>query len=68
MRYESESIEYKSEFHDGIYKEVTAFANTDGGVIYIGVDDDGNPVGIKDMDETYTRPAAISPIISNPRA
>lgn len=32
-----------------------AFANTDGGVIYIGVDDNGNVVGIDNVDDTYTR-------------
>lgn len=39
MQYESERIEYKSQMIDDIYKEVIAFANTEGGVIYIGVDD-----------------------------
>ena len=37
MQYESERIEYKSQMIDDIYKEVIAFANTDGGVIYIGI-------------------------------
>ena len=46
MQYESERIEYKSQLVDDIYKEVIAFANTDGGVIYIGVDDQGNVTGI----------------------
>ena len=30
MQYESERIEYKSQLTDEIYKEVIAFANTDG--------------------------------------
>ena len=55
MQYESERIEYKSQMVDDIYKEVIAFANTDGGVIYLGIDDKGNLVGIDDVDETYTR-------------
>ena len=42
MQYESERIEYKSQMIDDIYKEVIAFANTDGGVIYLGIDDKGN--------------------------
>ena len=37
MQYESERIEYKSQMIDDIYKEVIAFANTEGGVIYIGI-------------------------------
>ena len=55
MQYESERIEYKSQMIDDIYKEVIAFANTDGGVIYIGIDDKGNFTGIDNVDETYTR-------------
>lgn len=55
MQYESEHVEYKSQMIDDIYKEVIAFANTDGGVIYIGIDDHGNVTGIDNVDETYTR-------------
>ena len=54
MQYESEHIEYKSQMVDDIYKEVIAFANTDGGVIYIGIDDQGHVTGIDNIDETYT--------------
>ena len=55
MQYENERVEYKSQLVDDIYKEVIAFANTEGGVIYIGIDDQGNAVGIENVDETYTR-------------
>lgn len=55
MQYESKRIEYKSQMVNDIYKEVVAFANTDGGVIYIGIDDNGNLTGIDNVDETYTR-------------
>ena len=55
MQYENERIEYKSQMIDDIYKEVIAFANTDGGIIYIGIDDQGNLTGIDNVDETYTR-------------
>lgn len=55
MQYESKHIEYKSQMIDDIYKEVIAFANTDGDIIYIGIDDQGNVTGIDDVDETYTR-------------
>ena len=69
MQYESERIEYKSQMIDDIYKEVIAFANTDGGVIYIGIDDKGNLTGIDNVDETYTRPTngirdAIAPDVT----
>ncbi|MGN0714986.1 MAG: RNA-binding domain-containing protein, partial [Anaerovoracaceae bacterium] len=55
MQYESERIEFKSQMIDDIYKEVIAFANTDGGIIYLGIDDKGNLIGIDHVDETYTR-------------
>lgn len=55
MQFESERIEYKSQMIDDIYKEVIAFANTDGGVIYLGIDDKGDLIGIDNVDETYTR-------------
>lgn len=55
MTFESENIEYKREYVDGICKEVVAFANTNGGRIFVGVDDNGNPVGLEDIDGTYTR-------------
>ena len=55
MTFEAENIEFKLQVTDEIYKEVIAFANTDGGTIYIGIDDNGNAVGIDNVDETYTR-------------
>ena len=55
MLYENENTEFKSALTGDIYKEVIAFANNGGGVIYIGVDDNGNETGVADVDETYTR-------------
>ncbi|MCD8346312.1 MAG: putative DNA binding domain-containing protein [Oscillospiraceae bacterium] len=55
MIYENENTEFKVRFTDEIYKEVVAFANTDGGSIYVGVDDGGNPVGLEDVDGEMTR-------------
>lgn len=55
MQYESERIEYKSQMLEDLYREVIAFANSNGGVIYIGIDDQGNLTGIDNVDETYTR-------------
>lgn len=36
---------------DRIAREIIAFANTDGGTILLGVDDDGTVVGLRDADE-----------------
>ena len=53
--FETESIEFKSQFTEEIYKEVIAFANTDGGILYIGIDSEGNAVGLDNVDQEYTR-------------
>lgn len=55
MNYETENIEFKSGFTEEIYKEVIAFANTDGGILYIGIDNDGNAVGLNNVYDEYTR-------------
>ena len=55
MNFETENIEFKSGFTEEIYKEVIAFANTDGGVLYLGIDYDGNAVGLSKIDDEYTR-------------
>ncbi len=50
MTSEGLKIEYKREYVEDIKKTVIAFANTNGGKIYIGVDDDGSIRGILDYD------------------
>lgn len=48
---ESNRIEYKRELTDALERTVVAFLNShEGGVIYIGVDDDGETVGIANDD------------------
>ncbi len=47
---ESETIELKEVVVDDIKKEIIAFANCDGGKLYIGVQDDGTVVGLDDPD------------------
>ena len=55
MNYETENIEFKASYTDNIYKEIIAFANTEGGTLYIGVDNNGVACGINDIDDVYTR-------------
>jgi len=55
MKYETERIEFKSQWNEACCKEVIAFANSDGGTLYIGVDDNGVEVGMEAADETYTQ-------------
>ena len=47
---ESEVVELKSEIIGDLCKEIIAFANTKGGTLYIGVADDGQVIGIENMD------------------
>ena len=55
MNFETDRIEYKSQFTEEIYKEVIAFANTDGGNVYVGIDNGGNAIGVNDVDKEYNR-------------
>ena len=52
---ESSNTEFKREYTESIRKAVVAFANTDGGCIYIGVEDDGTAVGVADVDDVQKR-------------
>jgi len=45
---EHQNIEYKESWHEEHLKWVCGFANAQGGVIFIGKDDNGNVVGIED--------------------
>jgi ATP-dependent DNA helicase RecG len=48
---ETVQIELKAELNESVKKEIIAFANTDGGKIYIGIDDDGNVIGLKNAKQ-----------------
>ena len=49
------NTELKREYTDDIKKTVIAFANTDGGDIYIGINDDGSVEGVNDADSTMLK-------------
>ena len=49
------TTELKREYTDDIKKTVVAFANTRGGELLIGVEDDGTVIGIPDVDGTMLR-------------
>ena len=65
MKYEeSDKIELKQEMVDDLDKEIIAFLNTHGGIIYIGVDDNGNVVGVpQNLRDKYDE--KVSAIITN---
>lgn len=48
---ETQNIEYKLILTENLEKEVVAFLNHIGGVIYIGIDKSGNTVGVEDADQ-----------------
>ena len=48
---ESETVELKSIVVDDIKKEIVAFANCNGGRLYVGVNDDGTVVGLDNPDD-----------------
>ena len=52
---ESKTVEYKREYIDDIKYTVIAFANTDGGKLYIGMEDDGQVYGVPDPDGIMLR-------------
>ena len=51
LQREDLTTEFKREFVDDVKLAVLAFANTNGGVLYIGVDDDGSICGVANPDE-----------------
>ena len=42
-------------------KEIVAFANSEGGTLYLGVDDDGSVVGVDDADAAFQTLVNICP-------
>lgn len=45
---ETHNVEFKESWRDEYIKYVSGFANAHGGTLYVGVDDKGNVVGVKD--------------------
>lgn len=50
--FENNTTEFKREYTDNIKYSAVAFANTEGGKIFIGITDDGTVAGIENPDET----------------
>lgn len=56
MKYEESSVlELKEQINTDFKKEIIAFANTDGGEIYIGVSRDGSITGVEDAEAEMER-------------
>lgn len=52
---EGKTIEFKREYMDDIKYAVIAFANTEGGKLYIGINDDGTICGVSDVDNNMLK-------------
>ena len=52
---EDSRTEFKIKLVDDLEESVIAFLNKDGGSIYIGVDDNGNIVGLKNNMDLFQR-------------
>lgn len=52
---ESSTVEFKRELTDRVKHEIIAFANTHGGELYIGIDDDGSIIGLENAHETLVK-------------
>ncbi|MCL2367278.1 MAG: putative DNA binding domain-containing protein, partial [Oscillospiraceae bacterium] len=52
---ENAITEFKREYTSEIIKTVIAYANTSGGVLYIGIDNSGSAYGVEDIDGTMLK-------------
>lgn len=52
---ESAKREYKSVWGESAKKAVVSFANSEGGTLLVGVDDDGHACGLEDPDKTMVQ-------------
>ena len=50
----------KGTLPDSIPKEIVAFANTEGGELYVGIRNDGSVVGVTDTDDVMTRISSVA--------
>ena len=53
MKPESIILEYKEELNEGVFKTISAFSNTKGGKIFIGVTNKGNVKGINISNKEF---------------
>lgn len=47
---ETDMVEFKREYSRSVLKAVVAFANTHGGMVFIGIEDDGTVCGVEDPE------------------
>ena len=59
---ENKTTEFKREYVEDIKNTIIAFANCDGGTLYIGVNDDGTACGVDNVDGTIILTGTIVPV------
>ncbi len=52
---ESKTVEFKREYVEDIKNTIVAFANCDGGELFVGLNDDGSVHGVDNPDETILK-------------
>ena len=57
---ESEKVELKQDFAESIHRDMIAFVNTNGGIIYIGIKDNGEVSGVSSPDQMIQRSANMA--------
>ena len=59
-RKETQNVEFKQSWRDEFLKEICGFANAQGGMLLIGVDDSGKAVGVANgkrlMEDIQNKP------------
>ena len=58
---ETEKTELKQKLTDALPKEIVAFLNTEGGTIFVGVDDSGKVCGVNNVDDSLKKIADVFP-------
>ncbi len=56
---EGEQVEFKRLWNDHALEDIAAFANTRGGVLFVGVGDDGEVIGVDDPEAELQRIANV---------
>ena len=54
-QFENKDLEFKEIYVSDIKKEVIAFANSEGGMLYVGIRKDGTVVGVEDPDDVMLK-------------
>ena len=60
MSSEEKNVEYQREFNDAALRAIVAYANADGGRIYVGIDEFGRSYGTRNAHEIAERVASLA--------